>query len=468
MQRLVSVLILLGILAGCATIYRKPPEPVKPSEQPPEEPIIDPKEEAYQAISLAVSLGDPNEAIAAYEEAQLADPDDPATQVLLANLYLSAGDIDGAVEILDAILSEFPENTDALYSRSLAAAARGDETQQKELLERLIALESDHSEALAALGELNIREEDYQAAADSFETALDADPENFVALVGLGNVFLRTEAPEEAKEVLDKVIEMEPDYSFAYTDRSRAHILEHDFVEAEADLSTAIELEPDYCWNFYDRGKVRNERREYEGAVSDFTHVVENAPDIFMTYIYRARAYDGLGMKEEAIADYETVRSLEPNYENADIPLAALYFETERYGDAGDLFEKAYEASEEPGRPKDDGLALMTALCMKYGGNEREARAYIQRAAASFPRPGITWEVARYFAEPGYNNYVLQQVENSDDQYLKGRMKFYVAAHFQLEGDRNTAQVLYLDIIDDEALAGFVETRLARYLYGRL
>ena len=470
MRRLVSGLIPAILFAGCASVNQPVPEPerpVPPVEQPPAEPIIDPKEEAYQAISLAVNLGDPQAAISAYEQSALADPDDPGTSVLLANLYLSAGDIAGALAILDEVLAVAPDNTDALYAKALAMSVTGDTAGQRALLTRVVEIDPAHSDAYAALGELSLRDKSYQAAARSFEASLKADPENFVALIGLGNVRLRTDEPEAAREVLDRVIEIEPEYSFAYADRSRAYILEHNFVKAEEDLAVAIELEPDYFWNRYDRGRVRSERQNYTGAIEDFTFVIDREPELFMTWVYRARAWDSLGEKARAIADYEHARELERGYDGTTIPLAALYFETERYSDAYTLFQSAYESSEEPGHPKDDALALMASLCLKYSGDEAGGRRYIERAAGSFIRPGLAWEVARYFVNPGYSAYVLQLVMDEDERYLRTRMKFYLAAHFQLEGNRNSAQALFLDI-EEEGLTGIVETRLARHLYGQL
>ncbi|MFW6288760.1 MAG: hypothetical protein ACOC2Q_03170, partial [Spirochaetota bacterium] len=72
-------------LSGCATLRppvedpaEQPTEPV-PAEQPEEQPPEAPPEpvltvpEAYDAISLSVQAGDPQAAIAAYEEAQVED-----------------------------------------------------------------------------------------------------------------------------------------------------------------------------------------------------------------------------------------------------------------------------------------------------------------------------------------------------------------------------------------------------------
>ncbi|MFW5844145.1 MAG: tetratricopeptide repeat protein, partial [Spirochaetota bacterium] len=58
----------------------------------------------YESISLYMSLGDPEAAIAAYEDARLRDPEDPDTLVLLAALQMTAGLVEDAELTLEEAL----------------------------------------------------------------------------------------------------------------------------------------------------------------------------------------------------------------------------------------------------------------------------------------------------------------------------------------------------------------------------
>ena len=135
---------LLVLLAGCASLFPgRAPDDTPPADTEPGEaaeatelPVREPEPvltipEAYDAISLSVQAGDPEAAIAAYQEAELDDPDDPATRVLLANLYLVAGELEEADAILDGVLAAEPDNTEAVYLRALIRGAAGDTDAQR-------------------------------------------------------------------------------------------------------------------------------------------------------------------------------------------------------------------------------------------------------------------------------------------------------------------------------------------------
>lgn len=145
-------------------------------------------DEAYEAITLSVRAGDPARAIAAYEEAEIENPDDPGTKTLLANLYLIAGALGEADRLLLEVLEEESANTDALFLSSLVAAATGDLDRQLSTLEELLSIDPTNSRALASFGELQLQDGEYDAAANSFAAALEEDAGSLVARMGLANV----------------------------------------------------------------------------------------------------------------------------------------------------------------------------------------------------------------------------------------------------------------------------------------
>lgn len=442
------------VLFGCTTV----PEQAPPPEEPPmeEEPIIDPAEEAYESISLAVAAGDPEAAIAAYEQAELQNPDEPETRVLLANLYMSAGQIGEAEQILDAVLRDDPGNSDALYSKALIAGARGDRTEKRDLLTQVVEQEPENARAQAALGEVHLENRNYRWAEESFEASLEAEPENFVALQGLGNVKLRTEEPEAAEEYLTQAIEQREDYPFSYVDRGRARILQNRYREAEGDLDRAIELEPQFPWNYLDRGRVRAQLNDLQGAEEDFSRAIELDGDIFLAYVYRARMRDRLDRDAAAMEDYEQAIRLRPDYYPAFAPLGTLYYEARRWEEAHEMFAESYAESE----TTDHAEALMAALALKRGEENRRAVAYLERQLSQFPRQSLYYHVGRFYVEPSYEGLAYREWQNSENEVEKKRMSFYMAAQYELNGQHTLARRLYATVTDDK-LAGFVERRLA-------
>lgn len=461
------------LLYGCSSFQDSVPErgaeePEAPAE---ETPALDLTEDAYDRISLAVSLGNPEEAIAAYEEAQLNDPDAPETQVLLANLYLAAGDTAGAQSILDDILDSDPDNGDALFAAALIAGSNGDSDVERDLLERAVEADPGQSDARAALGEIHLENRRYDAAEREFTASLADDPDNIVALVGMGNVKLRTEEPEAADEVLSRVIEIAPDYSFAYADRSRARAMQYELNAAEEDLSTAVDLDPEYPWHRYDRGLVRLERNNFSGAAEDFSAFITEEPEVFLGYVHRARARVGLRDRGAAIDDFETALELRPDYLPGYRPYAMLLFEDERFSEAGDYFRRAWE-DVHPNDPRDHGMAMLAALSWKFADQPERAQRFLEGAATDLPQDTLYYEMARYFlrtasARRGLDARILGEIEDEPERALRIRMKFYLAGQYEVDDRRSSAVALYREVKEAE-LGGLPEQRLAEARYDAL
>ncbi len=459
MRWIVGAIVLSAFVIGCAT---SPETRTPETDEDAEEQIpADPVEEAYESISLAVALGDPESAIAAYRAAELEDPDAPETRVLLANLYLAAGDLNAATDVLNLVIAEQSDNADALLALALIAGARDDEIRQEELLQEALSADPRHAAAQAAFGEIQLENRRYDAAEEAFRASLEQDEGNLVALIGLGNVKLRLSEPEPeaAEEILTRAIEVAPDYPFSYVDRSRALAMQYRLDDAERDLSQAIALDEDFIWHRYDRGNLRLEKNDMRGAIEDFDWVIERDPDIFLTYVYRARAYDFLRERASAAADYREALRRRPDYDRGYAPLAVLLFELGEYEDAARYFDLAWGISS-PGQPSDPGYALLSSLSLKRAGLEQESRSYIEEAASDFPRPSIYWELARYYISPSYEGRIVQAIVEEEERVPQLRGRFFLAAHMELLGRTRSATNLYREVLDED-LRGFVVTRLA-------
>lgn len=452
------------LIGSCAT-----PEPaaVRPELRPPGETPLEPEpaepaisreevvSQAYSSIGLLVSAGDAEEAIAEYEKAQLENPDEPATRILLSNLYLFAGRLEEAKSILDSILEIEPSNADALYSRALIAGAEGATEEGRELLERLVETHPDHAEGWAALGELHLENRRYDDAASAFESSLASDKDNFVALIGLGNLHLRRDRPEEAEKTLTRAIEVSPDYAFAYSDRGRARAIQQNLAAAEEDMSTAIDLEPSYSWNYFDRGRIRLERRRFEEAVSDFTTAIEIDPNVFMSYIYRARAFVAMEHYGVALQDYETAMAMRPDYSPAYGPLGALYVIDGRPLDAAKWFRSAWDENR-----RRSWFSLLATLALREGGRDEEARQFLEEAAAELPRDSLYYEMAKFLLRPHYDARIRQLLQNEQNELLQGQLYFYLGWQYELNGSPASARAAYSTALD-AGDAGLLEMMLA-------
>ena len=463
--RLTAVALAVVLLAGCALLRPPPgpdpepgvaivPDPPEPPEPP--EPVLT-VPEAYESISLSVQAGDPVAAIAAYEEAELEDPDDPMTRVLLANLFLIAGETDHAADILASVLDADPQNTEAMYLLSLIRGTAGDTAGQRALLDRVLEIDPDHTRAQAALGELLLQGRSYRAAAETFERVIRDDPDNLVARVGLGNVYLRQRRYPDAEEQLTAAIAIDPDNSFAYSDRARARALQYFLDGADSDLTAAIRLEPDHYWHYIDRGRVRMENRRFAGAAEDFTVALALNDELFLGYALRAGAYDALEMFDEALADYREALSRRSDYAPAFVPYGVLLYMIGEYESAADYLRRAFRRE-----PRRYDLALLSALSLKSAGHDRDAAGLLNGIINDVPRDSLYYEMMRYYVQPANESLVMSRIRESTDRTLRARMYFYLGAQLELLGRVQTAQASFLEA-EERLQPGFLEQRLAAW-----
>ena len=115
-----------------------------------------------------------------------------------------------AMEDLDAILAQLPEEEAAILLRGKVKEATGLE-----------------EEAQA----------DYQSVAD-------LNPFNEQAYLNLGQLFISQKKLSEAIELLDEAIELNPNFAAAYHERGRAKLLNGDKDGSVVDMKTSLELNP--------------------------------------------------------------------------------------------------------------------------------------------------------------------------------------------------------------------------------
>jgi tetratricopeptide (TPR) repeat protein len=376
----------LAVLAGCAGSARER------------------REAGYDAIRAHLEAGDPQAALAAYDQAMQGQPAGSEDRLLRVELLLAAGRTAEARAELEALVVEYPELPGAL----------------------------------AALGRLRQEDGDTAGARELFQRALRLEPGNFTALHGLGRILLEEENYAEALIHLDRALAVERGFSYAYADRARARAALEDWTGAAADLDEAVRLDPQDPWCLLDRGRLRLRARRLEEAEADFRRCLELDPENFLARVLRAGILDEQGRGAEAIADYEQALRLRPDYSYALAPLGILHYLEKNWDRAQDLFRQAYLAE-----PSAHSYALLAALCQKQAGRGKEAAAALRGLAGLLPPDSWELQAARYLADPALESRVLAWLTREPNRVKRGRLLFYLASQFLLVG-RKVAALTYL------------------------
>jgi len=414
-------------------------------------------DEHLASISDALVMGNPEEAIRAYEQSFKAAPETPATKILYARLLILSLRLDEAEKVVNEVMAKEPGNVDALFARSLIFSARGERGKQKDVLGKLLAVDPNHSEALAALGAILLAENNLAEAKIKFERAAQLDPENLAAVTGLGTVLYRERNFKEAGRWFDKAVALAPDYPFAYSDRALVKRRLGDLNGALADLQIAIGLEPDYPYNYYDRGRLLMDLGKLEEAIREFSVAVKLDPDLFIAFVMRAGLYDDLNKIDAAIADYEQVIALNKDYFYAYASLGTLYFMKDRFTEAATMFTTAFRF-----QPDQSEYGLLATLALKKAGKTEQAVTYLNSILPYFEKKSWEYATAQFFLTPAAEFNTVSAVNREKNRALRGRMSFYVGEQYLLLGKKAEGRTFLNEAasIPNERL---IERRLAAH-----
>jgi tetratricopeptide (TPR) repeat protein len=431
--------------------------------RPPEKPPVEEETVPYSSVAAFLAVGDPQAALDEYDASMKEEPKSRETRTLHARLLMMAGKLEEARDEFNLLLAEDDRDTMVLYNLSILEGLDGNRKAQKEFLEKTIAADPAHADALSSLGDLFLEEKELAKAKQYFDNALKSDEGNFLALLGEGAILLQNKEYSRASEVYTRAIEKEPEYPFSYIDRARSKKALGDSTGAIQDLSEAIALDPQYSWSYLDRGKLYFESGKTDQALEDLTIAIELDPSTFSAFALRGHIYYLRQENEKALADFNALVALKPSYYFAYEPLGILKYMRSDWEGTYAAFSEAYRYQ------KDEfAYALLAGLALRRQGNTKEAVKYLQGVLPKIPREVWPYDVCRFLIDPVADDLALvMRIEREKNKSFRARMIFYLAVQYLMDGKIRAAQSYLLDI-DGSGGPETAETQLARWELGAM
>ncbi len=170
---------------------------------------MDPAMQNYPLVLLNYShasylTGDNKHALDLIEQTNQADP-------TLLNAYLLWGKIlqanhqyQESIQPLEVYLQNAPADLEAELFMAKALLETGDEQGALELVERVLSSDKRSIHALLVRGEIHLRQDDFEDANKDFYNALLLDSKSFMANIGMGRALLGQNMPGAGYEYLQK------------------------------------------------------------------------------------------------------------------------------------------------------------------------------------------------------------------------------------------------------------------------
>lgn len=465
------------LLASVRNQLQSPGQTLESLKPALERPDADPSLFAL-ASQLSLQSGNKDQALGYLAQAsEAAGASTPEAQLELAGGYLAAGELDRAIEILDAMpqtggsaggqretlliaallrqgkTAEAVARADALAKQPAddsvahgiaasvyAAAGRADRARTE--WERVLEVKPDQVAARVSLARLDLIEGKPDAAADQLNRVLGDDPKNLMATLGLAAVAQAKQDAAGADRWVQKAVSDHPDSPEVRLVQSQFYLGQRKFTEAIAAAAEAQRLAPKSAAAANIRGFAELGAGDLPAAIASFRSAVELAPRAGYD-LNLARALNAYRKPEEALQILD--QSLRTS---AGQPMTLAFAATVAL-QAGQL-EKAtgYVERLRSVAPTAPGTMRLEGDLAMAGKRYKEALEYYDKAAQSGSDSALV--VARY--RSGMLARVAQPQKPLEDWLKKSPgdapVRVVLAEYHQQAGNESAAIAGYEQALD--------------------
>jgi tetratricopeptide (TPR) repeat protein/SAM-dependent methyltransferase len=298
----------------------------------------DPNAELFAAAFRHHQAGALREAEQTYKRVLALDPSHVDALHFLGVLAHQAGRSDVAAELIGRAISINDRIPESHYNLGLALGALGRFEEAAEHNRKAIGLMPDYAEAYLNLGNALKAQGKNEEAISNYERALALHPRLAIAHFNWANALCDLGRLDEAEKNYRKALAIQPDYAEAMTNLGSILGLQGKIEEAETQHKAAIAAQPNVFQAHANLGNLSLSRREYDRAIDFFRIALSINPAFAEAHVNLASALWAVNKKQEALESLQKAFTLKPNLMVAFFNFIDLLLESDRYGDALQLF----------------------------------------------------------------------------------------------------------------------------------
>jgi tetratricopeptide (TPR) repeat protein len=187
------------------------------------------------------------QAVAALQEAQKAQPRDLKVNYTLATAFRRAGQLDQAESVLKGLADLNPQDASTYYSDIIKMYDEAGRNENAiEAAKKVIELNPKSEMAVYNLAIMFQKLKRYEEAIAAFEQALAIKPDYDVAYYNIGSCYLNLKKYKESIEAFRNYVALVPDNADAWLQIGVGYMQLKDFESALDPLKKCVELRPDY------------------------------------------------------------------------------------------------------------------------------------------------------------------------------------------------------------------------------
>lgn len=178
-------------------------------------------------------------------QAHRLDPANADTLLVLGNNLRHAGNVQGAIHVMEKALKAAGEDLELLYGIGLLAQDLG----MLDAAERMYALvmqrDPDDARGPTALAAVKRAKGEYDNAIDTLKFAVEQKVEDYTLWQALGVTVAEARGADDARPFFEEALRLNPDYDLAWSNMGHAFSAEGRFAESLPYLEKSVQLRPD-------------------------------------------------------------------------------------------------------------------------------------------------------------------------------------------------------------------------------
>lgn len=239
---------------------------------------------------------------------------------LMVSIYEKTGQTDQAIRYKRKMLDL--HNEDIYLTQSLALLYHKNKQAERalEIMNELISRYPDIADFYISRGNLMLNKQDFPAAKADFDWAIALEPANYLCHRARSAYYAITSFPELSKKDLNKAIallgeDIKDNPQNAPLFLHRAEIMEQlgDISGAQNEYEIYIESWPPNYAVLKTKAQFDYAQKQWPKAIDSYTQIIENFPERSRILYDRSRAYEQSGDLQKALADLNKVLESYPN-----------------------------------------------------------------------------------------------------------------------------------------------------------
>lgn len=301
-------------------------------------------------------------------------------KIALARLYLSKDEKEEARKLVDEVLGEQSDYSDALFLRARFAFEKGDYQNAVTDLRTVLRDNPRSRPALQLMAETLLAQDRLDLAIDTLAQLVAADPSYMEAQVRLAQLYAMRGDKARALEILRIVQETKPDMAVAWENGARIAIAAKDFEKAEAAITKLAALPGQEPLSTFLKGALAAAKGQTAEAVGLYKKAVRTDPQAPLSTYALAALLDVSQTPEQLKELVSFLKGLSPQSSSIEALLGECYLKLAQGNEAAEALDRALAL-----KPDNPAPYLLRAQLWADQNKLDEALAVLEQAQRAFP-----------------------------------------------------------------------------------